>query len=54
MRNTLAAGRSFVLLAAVVATLSGCLGDNCRPSRGWDGGRHGHHDCDRDQDHHRR
>jgi hypothetical protein len=52
MREHLPSARSLILLAATVVTLSGCLGDNCRPSRGWDnGGRH-HHDCDRDRDRH--
>lgn len=51
MRTGLPSARSLILLAATVFTLSGCLGDNCRPHRGWDhGDRHGyHHDCDRDR-----
>jgi hypothetical protein len=46
---------SLVLLAAMVLSLSGCLGDNCRPGRGWDGGHHrgGDHNCDRDGGRHR-
>jgi hypothetical protein len=52
--RTFAIGRSLVLMAAVAFSLSGCLGDNCRPSRGWDSDHsRGHdHGCDRDRGHH--
>ena len=56
MRSALAIGRSVILAAALTLTLSGCLGDNCRPSRGWDRSDryHGHdRDCDRRGRHHR-
>jgi hypothetical protein len=54
MRSVFRSGRSLVLLTAVVLSLSGCLGDNCRPNRGWDSGHHrgGDHHCDRDRDRH--
>jgi hypothetical protein len=55
MRSTFAIGRSLVLMGAVVYTLSGCLGDNCRPGRGWDRSDHsrgGDHGCDRDRGRH--
>jgi hypothetical protein len=56
MRSVFRSGRSLVLLTAVLLSLSGCLGDNCRPGRGWDGGHHrgGDHHCDRDRGHHHR
>ena len=49
MRIHVPSGRSLVLLAAAMLSLSGCLGDDCRPGRGWEGGRHrgGDHHCDR-------
>ena len=50
MHRGFAIGRSLVLVAAAAMTLSGCLGDNCRPSRGGD---RGDHHCDRDRDRHR-
>lgn len=54
MRIHVPGARSLVLLTAAALSLSGCLGDNCRPSRGWDGGHHrgGDHHCDRDRDRH--
>jgi hypothetical protein len=51
MRRLLSYGRTIVLLGAAVATLSGCLGDNCRPGRDSDRGRH-HCDRDRGDRHH--
>ncbi|MDB5692523.1 MAG: hypothetical protein JWO81_1586, partial [Alphaproteobacteria bacterium] len=58
MRAYLATGRSIALMAALVLGLSGCLGDNCRPSRGWDNGGHhrggGDHNCDRQRGNHER
>ena len=56
MRTHVPSARNLVLLAAAVLSLSGCLGDNCRPHRGWDrSDRHrGYdHDCDRGDRHHR-
>ena len=55
MRIQLPGARSLVLLTAVVLSLSGCLGDNCRPHRGWDRSdrsRGYDHDCDRHSDRH--
>jgi hypothetical protein len=49
MRHYVNAGRSLLLLTAVVFSLSGCLGDNCRPHRGWSD-RGGDHDCGRHHD----
>ncbi len=50
MRKLVSYGRSVILLGVLTATLSGCFGDNCRPGRDSD---HGRHHCDRDHgDHH--
>ncbi len=49
MRKFFSYGRSVVLLGALVASLSGCLGHDCRPGHDSD---RGNHHCGRDGDRH--